>query len=615
MTERQGEIGLFCHLKPGDWEEGAVATLQMSTSATPIARGGDDTLRRELDELRREVARWRAIGGTEAALLYELLDAINRAATIDDVYAVGLAVVGRALDVERSSILLFDEEAVMRFRAWRGLSDTYRSAVEGHSPWSADTRDATPIFVHDVRTDADLRPYLPTFERENILALGFIPLVHQGRLIGKFMVYSDRARTFTRAEIRLVETIAAQVASGVVRKRSESELREAQVAAEQASRMKDEFLAVVSHELRTPLSTISGWVSLLRKARRDDLELIDKGLEVIARNVHAQTTIIEDILDVSRIITGNLVLEPQVVSVVTVVEEAIESARMSATAKRIELSLEKEEGPFTVVGDPDRLRQVVWNLLSNAIKFTPVEGGVRVRIHRELGNVNIAVIDSGRGIDGAFLPFVFDRFRQADSTTTRRHTGLGLGLAIVRHLVELHGGDVRAASPGPGRGATFTISLPVRAVFRRAEQQARPSPQTPTGAAPSSTVRLDGIRVLVVDDDPDAREMLSEILASYGASPRVADSAASGLRAIIDFSPHVLVSDIGMPEEDGTSLVRRLRSEVPGGDVMPAVALTAYARREEAARALRSGFDHHLAKPANPEVLVSLIRTLADRGR
>ncbi len=566
-----------------------------------------------LHRARLHAAEQRAL--TEAALLYELLDAIMRASCLDDIFAVALDVVGRALDVNRSAILLFDDSSVMRFQAWRGLSDSYRRSVEGHTPWQVDSVDARTIVVPDIEADSSLAPYLPIFRSENVGGLGFIPLVYQGHVIGKFMVYSESPRSFTKSEMRLVETIASQVALGVTRKRAETELQKARASAEQASRAKDEFLAVVSHELRTPLSTISGWVALLRKAKGEDAALLEKGLEVIERNVHSQTTLIEDILDVSRIVTGKLMLDARVVSIASIVEDVFESARPSATAKDIEVALDAPANPCSLVGDADRLRQIVWNLLSNAIKFTPLGGRVSVSLRCNGENVEVRVTDTGRGIEPAFLPFVFDRFRQADSSSTRQKTGLGLGLAIVRHLVELHGGEVRAESDGPGHGATFIVMLPVSSQLRRAENGAPGTERSASKESPDPPgVSLEGIRVLVVDDDADALEVLAAMLTSYGAETRAANSVASALVALRSFTPDVLLSDIGMPVEDGTTLVRRLRSEVQGGDRVATIALTAYAREEEAERVLRAGFDRHVAKPANPEALVALIRDLGKGG-
>jgi signal transduction histidine kinase/ActR/RegA family two-component response regulator len=548
----------------------------------------------------------------EASLLYALVEAVNRASTLEEVYQPALDALAQALDVERSSILLFDPDGVMRFKAWRGLSDTYRAAVEGHTPWTRETTDAEPIVVADVAADPSLTDYLPVFGAEGIRGLVFLPIAHQSTLLGKFMLYSREPRELSLDELRVGRTIAAEVAQAVARKRSEAELKRLVREAEAANRTKDEFLAVVSHELRTPLSAIVGWATLLKTtARRSDEQTLTKGLLVIERNANMQARIIDDILDVSRIITGKLVISPRPVSATYLVNEALDSVRASAAAKNIAVGFRHGSEPYAVVGDPDRLRQVIWNLLSNAIKFTPGRGEIDIELRRELGSVVLSVRDSGDGIAPELLPFVFERFRQGDATTTRRHGGLGLGLAIVRHLVELHGGQVNAESDGPGKGATFTLKFPVRAVFSVTEATtslaARPA-RTAGGTARASTDLRD-VRVLVVDDEPDARDLLGEVLVAVGATVQLADSASRARELLPTFRPHVIVSDIGMPEEDGYSLVRGLRSSSGPLARTPAIALTAYARSEDVQRALDAGFQAHVSKPADPAVLV---RAIAD---
>ncbi len=398
----------------------------------------------------------------------------------------------------------------------------------------------------------------------------------------------------------------------VARKRVEDAAR----ALEATGRAKDEFLATVSHELRTPLSSILGWSSLLAE-RPTEPELVAKAADVIRRNAKAQAKLVEDILDVSRIVSGKLRIEAQPVSIEAVVRDALEVVRPPAVAKDIDLALESD-ADVTVVGDEDRLRQVVWNLLSNAIKFTDAGGRVTVRTRRAPDAVTIEVEDTGRGISAEFLPHVFERFRQADSSTTRSHGGLGLGLAIVRHLVELHGGQVSVHSDGEARGATFAVTLPVRAVFAGLLSTITPSETEIVSAAPSSPklerarpASLDGLRVLVLDDETDAREMIAAALASWGAEVTTADAVPVALEAIARDKPDVVVSDIGMPKEDGYSFVRRLRAS--GGDMarLPAVALTAYARSSDAERAIASGFDLHVTKPVDPDDLREVIAKAA----
>jgi signal transduction histidine kinase/CheY-like chemotaxis protein len=563
---------------------------------------------------------------TEKALLYELVDAAGRAHTLEEVYEHALIVLERALDVQRSSILLFDADRVIRFKAWHGLSDAYRAAVEGYSPWSPDMRDAAPIVVSDVRADPELARYREVFQREGIVALAFLPLVHQQRLLGKLMIYAARPRSFTAAELAMARSVATQVAQAVARKMTEVEVarlfEEAETAraqAEDASRMKDEFLAVVSHELRTPMSAILGWSHILKTERRNEPATLSKGIDVIERNARAQTKIIEDILDVSRVITGKLVIEPVSVSLSAVVSDAIDVVRPSAAAKEITLSLDAPDDPLSIVGDPGRLRQIVWNLLSNAVKFTPRGGSVHVVLMGDRGSVSVAVRDTGKGIPPSFLPHVFERFRQADSSTTRLQGGLGLGLAIVRHLVELHGGQVQAASEGTDKGATFTVTLPVRAagtttspglkVERSTGAARRPTPER------NPSVKLAGVKILVVDDETDAREMLSTALSGYGAEMQTVSTARAALKVIPLYQPRMLISDIGMPEEDGYVLIRQVRALASPHNKVPAIALTAYARPEDRMRALAAGYDEHVAKPVQPDTLATLVaRMLQRRG-
>jgi PAS domain S-box-containing protein len=384
------------------------------------------------------------------------------------------------------------------------------------------------------------------------------------------------------------------------RKHGEIERERLLRQAQEASRLKDEFLATVSHELRTPLNALLGWSRMLRSGALDEAQR-EKAVEVIERNVVAQAQLVEDLLDVSRIVTGNLRLEIATVDLVAVTRAAVESVRPAADAKRIALGLDGPEGGLSVAGDAARLQQVVWNLLSNAVKFTPEGGRVEVLVARDDAGARVAVRDTGAGIDPSFLPFVFDTFRQADATTTRLHSGLGLGLSIVRHLVELHGGEVDARSPGLGHGATFVVRLPL------------PAPDALAAAdAPARSARkaLGGVRVLVVDDEPDARELLAFVLEAAGARVETVASAAEALERFDAYLPDVLISDIGMPVEDGYTLARRLRDR---GTPVPAVALTAYARAEDRELALESGFQAHIAKPVEPADLVRLVARLASQ--
>ncbi|MBW4496956.1 MAG: PAS domain S-box protein [Oscillatoria princeps RMCB-10] len=397
-------------------------------------------------------------------------------------------------------------------------------------------------------------------------------------------------------------------------KELEKVLRQQAEELARANRMKDEFLAVVSHELRTPLTAMLGWAKMLRSQMLDEAKTA-RAVETIERNAVRQSQLIEDLLDISRIITGKLRLELQPADLAKVIEAAADTVRPAAENKGIELVFVKEPSVSPIKGDPARLQQVVWNLLSNAIKFTPAFGRVGVRLSVEMGHVLIQVSDTGTGIAPEFLPFVFERFRQADSSSTRAHGGLGLGLAIVRHLTELHGGTIEVASEGEGKGATFTLRLPLaQSGVGYGQKGIGEEPPAPSAQCSIPDTPLTGVRVLVVDDEADTRELLGVILQHYGAEVRAAASVRQTLEVLQEWKPDVLVSDIGMPEEDGYSLIRQLRAlEGERGERLPAAALTAYAREEERRRALEAGFQTHIPKPVEPALLADAVAALAGR--
>jgi CheY-like chemotaxis protein/nitrogen-specific signal transduction histidine kinase len=386
----------------------------------------------------------------------------------------------------------------------------------------------------------------------------------------------------------------------------------ARAAAETSNRLKDEFLAVVSHELRSPLNAMLGWVQMLRAGRLNET-MTAKALETIERNARAQTQLIEDLLDVSRIITGKIRLNVRSCELVPIIEAAIDTVRLAADAKEVRLQsiLDPWAGP--VSGDSERLQQVIWNLLSNAIKFTPKKGRVQIRLERINSHVEITVSDTGIGISLDFQPYVFERFRQEDSSTTRSYNGLGLGLALVRHLVELHGGTVAVASPGVGQGTTFIVKLPLMPVVRlQTTDLGRVHPTISSGVPFDNLPTLEGVRVLVVDDEADTRDFITTVLAECGAEVKAVESAAKVLEAIPQWQPDILVSDIGMPEEDGYSLLCKVRAlESKRERQIPAVALTAYARVEDRIQALSAGFGQHVTKPVEPAELVAVIANLA----
>jgi PAS domain S-box-containing protein len=389
------------------------------------------------------------------------------------------------------------------------------------------------------------------------------------------------------------------------RRRAEESRERALEAAREANRLKEEFLSTLSHELRTPLNAILGWARILRRFELDST--VAHAVEVIDRNVEAQTRLIDEILDVSRIIAGKLKLQFEPLDLAATVRAAIEAMRPPAEAKGIVIEAELDAGAPAVLGDALRIQQVVTNLLSNAIKFTESGGVITVTMSHEPDNVRLRVADTGIGIRPEILPFVFDRFRQADSSTTRRHGGLGLGLAIVRHLVDLHGGTVWAESEGEGQGAAFIVRLPITSAANWPIPAGEPpAPRVPVPTTPTS--RLDGRTVLVVDDDADARDVVATVFNDARARVVVAGSCREALDGFARQLPDVLIADVGMPDEDGFTLIRRVRdrSAEQGGRVL-AIALTAYARPEDRDRALEAGFDRHVVKPVDPHELVAVV--------
>jgi signal transduction histidine kinase/CheY-like chemotaxis protein len=398
--------------------------------------------------------------------------------------------------------------------------------------------------------------------------------------------------------LAMSEATAAERESLLTRERA------ARDEAERLSAMKDEFLATLSHELRTPLNAILGWSSMLQRGVRDEATL-KRGLETIERNARAQGQLIEDLLDMSRIVAGTLRLDPRLIDPARVIEAALATVHPAVQAKRIELRTSLDENVGEVLGDPNRLQQVMWNLLSNAVKFTPTGGKVEVALRREQGEAAIRVSDSGIGIAPDFLPHVFDRFRQQDASITRKHGGLGLGLSIVRQLVELHGGTIAVDSAGEGAGATFIVRLPLA----EPAPASMPSTPPPLRAAPEDgTADLSGVKVLVVDDAADTLDVLEQILRHSGAAIVSASTAAQALDCLDRERPDVIVSDIGMPETDGLELMRRIRRRAAHhGGATPAIALTALTRQDDRDKAFRAGFTDYLAKPVEPAALVASI--------
>jgi signal transduction histidine kinase len=465
-------------------------------------------------------------------------------------------------------------------------------------------------WFRDVAVDPD---HLALMRRLAFRSMISVPLVIQGRTLGALTLFFGKSgRSHTPPDVELAGELARRAAIAIEHVRLFASAQAAKRHAEEASRMKDEFLGIVSHELRTPLTAILGWARIL-ETKASDPVLLERGLEVIRRNANAQVRIIEDILDVSRIITGKLRLEFKPIELDAVLRTAIDVLRPTAEAKGLRIDFVAPDPCPRVLGDPDRLQQVAWNLLSNSLKFTPQGGCIQVKLSGGERQMTVNVVDSGAGIAPDFLPYVFDRFRQGDASATRAHGGLGLGLAIVRHLVELHGGTVQATSLGLGRGATFTITLPAlpTASTRPGGTVASVMPPVEDAGKP---IPLDGLRVLVVDDEPDARELLVLILRAHGAITESAGSAHEALECIARSKPDVLVSDIAMPGADGIELIQKIRQL--DGDVgrLPAIALTAYSRSESRRKILAAGFQVHVAKPIEPAALTAVVANLAGKG-
>jgi PAS domain S-box-containing protein len=430
-----------------------------------------------------------------------------------------------------------------------------------------------------------------------------------GHVVGASKIARDITdRKLSEEALREAQKVAE--AANADRQRLLESERAARSDAERASYMKDEFLATLSHELRTPLNAVLGWATALR-AGHFPTEELEQGLETIERNARVQAQIIEDLLDMSRIISGKVRLDVQRVDLPAVVAEAIDTVRATASAKGVRLQTIIDPLNAPVTGDPNRLQQVFWNLLSNAIKFTPKGGRVQVMLERVDSHLEVSIIDTGEGISPEFLPYIFDRFQQADASTTRRHGGLGLGLAIVKQLVELHGGSVRVKSSGTGKGATFIVSLPMTVLH---PLQERGHPQSKPRDLPSvPAISLNNVSVLVIDDELDARNLLKLLLESAGAVVYLAPSAEQGMEHLLSKSVDVLICDIGMPDVDGYSLMRRIRALNDGQkSEVAAVALTAYARLEDRTEAMSAGFQNHLPKPVEPAEFLAVVHSLAN---
>jgi PAS domain S-box-containing protein len=497
--------------------------------------------------------------------------------------------------------------------AFISVSDRSARRLPVHDALLAPTFEGATIMIDDVGERFGREPQDAPGDEPRLRSYLGVPVISRsGQVLGGIFCGHSRAGTFNTDYQRIIEGFAVQTAIAMDNAQLYAAAGTARTAAEAANRAKDEFLATMSHELRTPLNAVLGWVQILQSGAVSEANR-ERALATINRNARAQAQIIDDLLDVSRIITGKLHLTVEPVDLVAVVDAAVEAINLAAGAKQITVRKQLNRSASIVVGDADRLRQVVSNLLTNAVKFTPTGGRIDIRLDAADGLARIRIADNGQGIDPAFLPHVFDRFWQADSSTTRKHGGLGLGLAIVRHIMEMHGGRVSADSPGKGLGATFTIELPLAVTSSAAAPDESADPSGGHNAALLGS--LENAFVLVVDDEVDARDLVADVFTRAGAKVACASSATDALRIIKARTPQLLVCDIGMPERDGYDLLREIRALDGANADIPVVALTAYARDEDRQRALGAGFQVHVAKPFDADDLLAVAARLVSETR
>jgi signal transduction histidine kinase/CheY-like chemotaxis protein len=581
-------------------EELEQQTEELNSQAEELQTLNEQLVERE--RTLRDLLDTTAEGRSESETLVKLGETIER--------LLGSRVAGAAV--------LEQNGAYMAVRPLFGLTDEpWRIKRERSLAELILTRDRVGSLA-DISMRPDLEaPRLATGKTVGSLAAAPLRLGDAGA--GALEVYSIEPGEWSEHELRIVQWLAEQCArmitTAAMRAERESLLeseRAARTEAERANRAKDEFVATLSHELRTPLHAILGWAGVLRKSGCSNPDEVVNGLEVIERNARHQGQLISDLLDVSRITVGKLHLDVQKMDLPLIVESALESVRQTAESKSVRIERSIGGIDRDVVGDPTRMQQVVWNLLSNAIKFTPSEGVVKIAVAQRADHVELVVSDSGEGIDPGMLPHLFERYRQADGSSTRRHGGLGLGLAIVASLVELHGGSVEAQSAGLGTGATFTVRLPVRATEPLdAHNDERTGPPASIAAGDIDAPALIGLEILVVDDEQDARDLVSRILTERGADVHRAASGEEAIGMLNRICPDILISDIGMPGMDGYSLIHQIRERTAAMKrPLPAIALTAFARSEDRTRALLAGFQSHVAKPVESAELVAAVASL-----
>jgi PAS domain S-box-containing protein len=606
-------------------KDGRAIDISLTISAVKNSKGeviAASKIARDITETKRAANLLR-----ERTLLAELTADVGMALTsessLQDILQQCADAMVERLDVASARIWTLNEEVlVLELRAsggkYSGLDGKHGRTQPGRFKIERIARDRKAHLTNDVLKDPELSDQ-DWAERERMVAFAGYPLLIEGKLVGVIDVYSQQQLTPTI--FQALGTVANGIALGIERKRVDEARRKllasekvARSEAEAASRSKDEFLSTLSHELRTPLTAMLGWARMLNTGRLDE-ETKRQALEAIERNASAQQQLIEDILDMSRVISGKMRLKVRPVDLDKIVEAAVDAILPTAAAKDIRVQRILDSAACTVSADPIRLQQVVWNLLSNAVKFTPKGGRIQIRLERVDSHVEIVVMDTGQGISADVLPFVFDRFRQADSSSTRAHAGLGLGLSIVRHLVELHGGNVEAESEGNGKGATFTVKLPIPAILLGSDYQSlegRGHLTTAAVAPFTGSAELAGLHILAVDDDEDTRALVKIVLESCGARVTLAKSAEEGIVALRNERPDVILSDLGMPEEDGYSLLAKVRAlPADRGGCTPAAALTAFARGEDRMKVLNSGFQIHISKPVEPTELVTIVANLA----
>ena len=474
-------------------------------------------------------------------------------------------------------------------------------------------RTRQPVLVPRV-ADADLSEVAHNAEQLALLrqlapkSWIIAPLVAHERTLGAItLAITESTRRYGRDDLSFATIVASHTAAAIENARLYREAEAARAAAEAANRAKDEFLSTLSHELRNPLNAVHGWATLIERGQLGEAQA-RRAVQIIIRNVDAQIRLVDDLLDMSRVVSGRMRLVVQPVDLRDLIEDALEAVRHAAEAKGIRLQPVLEAPRLLVTGDPGRLQQIVWNLLENAVKFTPKDGRVQVQLQRVRSHVEIIVSDTGQGISADVLPYVFDRLRQGQTGSTRGHGGLGIGLGLVRHLAELHGGSVYAESPGEGQGATFVVKLPLMVA------EMREQPIAPRETPPLESTALTGARIVVVDDEPTAVELIREVLVQAGAEVIECRSADEALQAVAQRRPGVLISDIEMPGQDGYSLIRKVRAQSPErGGKIPAVALTAFGRPEDRIRSLTAGFNIHVSKPVDPAELIAIVASMIGR--